>query len=193
MKKLIVIVILLFIAVGAFIFLLSKNTKPFNPKERNKIVFKTSPMSIQDSIVAILPYLKRMPEYNADWVNYSVSDSNELYLNFKNNGNLKSLLSECDTTFSWLTRPEKKRFLQLAIYLNNNYMFRCDYYKSSNYIEFIYRDFKNAGDYHSDLLRFVTIGKSLQSFDKNRYQILDVKGQLVLYAYKDAKIWEEAK
>jgi hypothetical protein len=193
-KKLIVVVTftLILLIIGLFIFLITRNTFPKNPKERNKIIFKATPLEVQDSIIAILPYLNKLPVYNSDWTNYLISDSTELYLNFKNLGSIEKLFTE-DTALDGLTKGEKNRFLHLALFLNDNYLFRCDFFKSTNNVEYIYRDFKDAGDFQADLIRFITLGNSLQSFDKNRYQILDASENLILYANKDAKIWEGEK
>jgi len=190
-KKLIVVVVftIILLIIGLFIFLIIRNTLPNNPKERNKITFKATTLEVQDSIIAILPYLNKLPVFNSDWTNYLISDSNRLYLNFKNLGSIENLFTE-DTAIDGLTKGEKNRFLHLALFLNDNYLFRCDFFKSRNNVEYIYRDFKDAGDYQADLIRFITLGKSLQSFDENRYQILDVSENLILYTNKDAKIWE---
>ena len=89
-----------------------------------------------------------------------------------------------------LSKDEQLRFLRIIKYLNENYLYRVDYYKSTNHLECCYREFKNAGDYQNDLLRFITFGESLQTFDKNKYKVLDANQNLILYADIDAKIWE---
>jgi len=194
-KKLTVTLLILpfFLLIGLLFFLLKGNPIPNNPKERNRIILKATNKEVYDSIIAILPYLKKVPAYNADWMNYLVSDSNELYLNFKNIGKIQELLLTDNKELDFLTKNEKNRFLNLTLFLNNNYLFRCNFFKSTTYVEYVYRNFKDAGDYHSDLLRFITLDKSLHSLDKNRYQVLDVSDNLILYSYKDAKIWEGEK
>lgn len=184
-----VVITIFVLLLGLFIFLITRNILPDNPKERNKIIFKASTQEVQDSIIAILPYLKKLPVYNSDRTNYLISDSTELYLNFKNLGNIEKLFTT-DTALDGLTKNEKNRFLHLALFLNDNYLFRCDFFKESNIVEYIYRDFKDAGDHQKDLMRFITLGNSLISFNKSRFQILDTSENLILYADKDAKIWE---
>lgn len=193
-KILIIGILIVLILLYFFFFHILRSTLPDNPKERNKIVFKESTLNVQDSLHVITSYLKNLSVYKEDWVTYCVVDKNVLCVNFKRIGDIDSLLSTVLNVqieeLNALSKDEQLRFLRITKYLNENYLYRIDYYKNTNYLECCYREFKNAGDYQNDLLRFITLGESIQTFDKNRYQVLDASQNLILYADKDAKIWE---
>src|SRR5659263_78564 len=192
-KILIISIIIGLVLLYFFFFHILSSTLPDNPKERNKIVFKESTLNVQDSLQVLTSFLKNLSIYTEDWVSYCVVDKNELYINFKRIGGIDSLLSTVPNVQIEELKPfskvEQLGFLRLAKYLNENFLSRFDYFKSSNYLECCYRFYSNAGDYQNDLNRFITLGKPLQTFDKNRYQVLDTSHNLILYADKDAKIW----
>ena len=193
-KILIISILIVLVLLYFFFFHILRSTLPNNPKERNKIIFKDCTLKVQDSLNVMNSYLKNLPVYTEDWVSYCVVDKNVLCVNFKRIGDIDSLLSTVpNVPIEELKTPSKEEqfdFLCLAKYLNENFLYVFDYYKRSNYLECGYRFFTNAGDYQNDLNRFITIGESLQTFDKNRYQVLDTSQDLILYADKDAKIWE---
>jgi hypothetical protein len=196
-KNLIIGILIILSLLYFFLFHLLRCVIPDNPKERNKIIFKESILNVQDSLHIMTSYLKRIPVYKEDWVEYCIVNKNVLCVNFKRIGSIDSLLLTAQNTpiqeLKILSKEDQLRFLCVAKYLNENYLYRVDYYKRSNYLECCYREFKNAGDYQNDLMRFITLGESLQNFDKNRYQIIDTNQNLILYADKDAKIWEGEK
>jgi hypothetical protein len=176
---------------------LIKNAYPYNPKERNKIVFKENVIEVQDSLLAFESILNKMPVYKDDLVQIRVFDKNVLYVNFKRISNIDSLLAIIKNNKDYsikelepLSNMEQKRFLHLVIFLKNNYLYDCEYFKVTNFLECLYRESGHLGDYYDDLLRFVSFSNSSKSFDSNIYKILDKKENLILYAEKEAKIWE---
>ena len=195
-KKTIIIFIFAYVAyviiiIVLFVLLLLRNQRPYNPIERNKIIFKVPQKDVQDSIYVMISFLKKFPIYKDDWACYFISDSNELFINYKKVKKIKDLyLENKNGNLDFLLDNEIIRFLNLVVFLNKNYLNSCDYFKNSNYIEFIYRDYIVEGDHNSDLLRFVTLLSSNNILDSNRYQILDRKGNLILYTFKNSLIWE---
>lgn len=193
-KILTVSILIVLVFLYFFFFHILKSTLPDNPKERNKIEFKESILNVQDSLHVMISYLRKMSVYQEDWVSYCVVDKNVLCVNFKEIGGIDSLLSTVPNVpieeLKALSKEEQLGFLCLAKYLNENFLSRFDYFKSSNYLECCYRFYTNAGDYQNDLNRYITLGDSLQTFDKNRYQVIDSSQNIILYADKDAKIWE---
>jgi len=70
-----------------------------------------------------------------------------------------------------LTKDEQLRFLNLVVFLNKNYLYRGDFYKKSGILVYCYREYKDVGDYHTDLLRFIILSYSEQNIDKKIYKI----------------------
>lgn len=166
---------------------------PYNASCRNKIEFLSPIKDVQDSIIKMNSFLYKLPVYKDDWAMYSVNDSNILTINFKVIGRiskLKSLNDSLQTNFSKnFTSDDIESFTRLIFFFKENYLSRCDFFRNSNTIRFIYRENKeDVGDYQDDLLRFLFYSPN-NTFNKDIYKNIDSKEKLILLSYRKAKIW----
>ena len=192
---LILIISLILFLLYYFFFHVLRNKYPYNPKERNKIVFKNSIADVRDSLSSLMILLNKMPvdKHNNNLVEFCIGDSDEISINYSETLKTDSFfiikkysINELEP----LTVEEQNQFIRLVLYLKSNYLFRCDFYKNINQLEYCYREHPHKGDYHTYLLRFIILNNSSHQIDTNWYKILDKKGDLFLCAYKEAIIWE---
>jgi len=192
---LILIISLIFLLLFYFFFHVLRNKYPYNPKERNKIVFKNSNADVQDSLSSLMILLNKMPvdKYNNNLVEFYIGDSNEISINYSETLKTDSFLIKKYFSIKELEPlniEEQNRFINLVLYLKSNYLFKCEFYKNINQIEYCYREIKINNDYQDDLFRIIMFSHSCNYIDNNLYKIIDKKGNLFLCAIKDAKIWE---
>ena len=159
-----------------------------NPKERNKIVFKDSAYAVADSIKVMNELLFKTGRV---YYIYAI-DNNKLFIN-DNRQYAKELGTLSDTSLyknRWLAfidTSERKHFVALTKYLNDNYLSRCDIENGQPI--YMYRADIYMADRQTDLDRFIVFVNSEQEIDLNHYKILDRSRKLYLLADKDAKIW----
>jgi len=170
------------------LFCLSSCGKLDNPKERNKIVLKDSAYSVADSIKVMNELLFKT---GREYYIYAL-DSNKLFIN-DNSQYAKELGVLSDTSLfknkclAFIDASERKHFVALTKYLNDNYLSRCDI--ENGLPTYTYRADIYMGEAREDLDRLVVFANSEQEIDLNRYKILDSCKSLYLLANKDAKIW----
>lgn len=181
--------IILRIAAFTTVLVLTSCSDLRNPKERNKLVFYNSINAIADSIKEMNEILIKTEKQN--YV-YAI-DSNKLYINEnKQYANKLGLLTDNllfeNKSLSFIDTSDRKQFISLATYLNENYLSRCDI--ENGQMIYMYRADIYMGELQTDLFRYVIFATSKQEIDSTRYKILDRVGNLYLLAVKNAKIWE---
>jgi len=159
-----------------------------NPKERNKIVFRNNADTVADRIEDMNELLIKT---GREYYIYAI-DSSKLFINDNTQYAIElGLLT--DTTLyknkwlSFIDSSERKHFVFLAKYLNENYLSRCDIQNKQPI--YMYRADIYMADRQTDLDRFVVFANSEQEIDLTHYKILDKRKNLYLLASKDAKIW----
>jgi hypothetical protein len=170
-----------------------------NPKVRNKIVFNDNVSSVTDSVKAMAEILFKskngISTYGID-VDMNNLDRNEneffLYIDddlhsVQNAGMITDSLLYKSKLLEFIDSSERKRFVNLALYLNKNHLSSCNI--ESGMVFYMYRTDIYMADRQTDLDRFVVFAKFEQEIDLNRYKILDCCKNLYLLANKDAKIW----
>lgn len=170
-----------------------------NPKERNKIVFTDSITSVADSINAMNKMLfktgRKFSVYGID-VDMKNADRNEnvffLYIDdtlnsVHNAGIITDSLLYKSKWLEFIDSSERKRFVNLALYLNKNHLSTC--YIENELPSYMYRADIYMADRQTDLVRHIVFANSEQKIDLNRYKILDKHRNLYLLADKEAKIW----
>jgi hypothetical protein len=172
---------------AAFLLFSCKDLK--NPKGRNKLVFIDSRNAVVDSINVMNEILLRTNKENYI---YAV-DSYQLYINDYTQYAQKVGLITDSLLFKskWLTfidTLERKRFVNLAMYLNKNYLSRYDI--ENGQPVYLYRADIYMADRQADIERVVVLVNSEKDINLNRYKILNSFENLFLLANKDAKIWE---
>lgn len=170
-----------------------------NPQERNELVFNDSISSIADSINVmneiLLKYEKGICSY---WVSVDMNNLNRnendffLYIMDRSRsvqkvGIITDTLLYKSQWLQFLDDSDKKRFINLVLYLNKNYLSSGGV--DINQVFYGYRDNIYMADRQTDLCRTVVYAKSEQEIDVNCYKILDKCNNLYLLADKDAKIW----
>jgi len=160
-----------------------------NPKERIKLDFNNSINAVAESIKEMNKILIKTKKQN--YV-YAI-DSNQLYINEnKQYANKLGLLTDNflfeNKSLSFIDTSDRKHFISLATYLNENYLSRCDI--ENGQMIYIYRADIYMGELQTDLFRYAVFANSKQEIDLTRYKILDSSGNLYLLADKNAKIWE---
>jgi hypothetical protein len=119
-------------------------------------------------------------------------DSSQLYINEnKQYANKLGLITDSllfeNEALSFINKGDRKDFVDIAKYLNENYLSRCDI--ENGQPTYMYRADIFMGELQTDLFRLVVFANSEQEIDLNRYKILDKRKNLYLLADKDAKIW----
>ncbi len=159
-----------------------------NPKERNSISFKDNIDSVSIAIEEINHILDSSKVRNFFWYAAS-SDENYLYVD-QNSREKVGLLT--DTTLykseDLFFIQEKKEFIRLVIFLENNNISRCDY-ENGDYI-YLYRNNIYMADRQKDLWRFIMLTDDIRNINLDKYKVLDNKGNLFLLADKDAEIYD---
>jgi hypothetical protein len=167
--------------------------KPFNPKERNIIIFEVSPSTIEDSLKAFEPLMSKIPIDEFGDIRYENRDSvsvtiNNTYIDFNKtltdtNNNIEVLKD--------FSKQELNRFINLIIFFKKNHLSNCDYDKESNSFMFDYRAYKEIknSDWQYDLIRHVYFSTNNILYDDDIFKELDKKGNLYLIVSKDAHIW----
>ena len=170
-----------------------------NPQERNELVFNDSISSIADSINVmneiLLKYEKGICSY---WVSVDMNNLNRnendffLYIMDRSRsvqkvGIITDTLLYKSQWLQFLDDSDKKRFINLVLYLNKNYLSSGGV--DINQVFYGYQDNIYMADRQTDLCRTVVYAKLEQEIDVNYYKILDKCNNLYLLADKDAKIW----
>jgi hypothetical protein len=170
-----------------------------NPKERNKLIFSDSISSVTDSVIAmnkiLLKSKKGLFTYGIDVdMNNADRNGNEFFLYIDDSSNsvhkagviTDSLLYK-SKWLDFIDSSERKRFVNLSLYLNKNYLSSCNF--ENGQLVYMYRDDIYMADMQTDLFRHVVFANSEQEIDLNRYKILDKSRNLYLLSDKKAKIW----
>lgn len=170
-----------------------------NPKERNKLAFNDNICAVADSLNTMNEILFKsrngMYTYGIDVdMNNINRRENELFLYIEDSSHsvhnvgiiTDSSLYE-SKLLNFIDVLDRKRFVNLALYLNNNSLSSCSVENGMFY--YMYRFNIYMADRQTDLVRFVVFAKSVEEIDINRYKILDNYKGLYLLANKDAKIW----
>lgn len=170
-----------------------------NPKERNKLIFNDNISSVTDSVIAMNNILLKSKNglftYGID-VDMNNADRNDneffLYIDDSSNsvhnaGIITDSLLYKSKWLDFIDSSERKRFVNLALYLNKNYLSSCNF--ENGQLVYMYRADIYMADRQTDLDRFVVFANSEQNIDLNRYKILDKLRNLYLLADKNAKIW----
>ena len=170
-----------------------------NPQERNELVFNDRISSIADSINVmneiLLKSKKGIYTYGVDVdMNNLNRNENEFFLYIMDRsrsvqkvGIITDTLLYKSQWLQFLDDSDKKRFIDLVLYLNKNHLSGC--YIDPKKVYYGYRDNIYMADRQTDLCRTVVYAKSEQEIDVNCYKILDKCNNLYLLADKDAKIW----
>jgi hypothetical protein len=160
-----------------------------NPKERNSISFNDGVDSVAIAIEKMNYILDSSNVSNFFW--YAVSSmKNSLYISHNYNRKNVGLLT--DTTLykseDLFFIQEKKEFIRLVIFLENNNISRCDY-ENGDYI-YLYRGNIYMADRQKDLWRFIMLTDDIRNINLDKYKVLDNKDNLFLLADKDAEIYD---
>jgi hypothetical protein len=159
-----------------------------NPKERNSISFNDGVDCVAIAIEKMNYILDSSKVRNFFWYAAS-SDENYLYVN-QNSREKVGLLT--DTTLfkseDLFFIQEKKEFIRLVIFLENNNISRCDY-ENGDYI-YLYRGNIYMADRQKDLWRFIMLTDDIRNINLDKYKVLDNKDNLFLLADKDAEIYD---
>lgn len=191
--KLIIFFLIVFLLIFVCIKEVLLTYLPYNPIERNKILFRDKASSVQDSLYSLKLLLSKMSTSDDNFISFCLIEKNILCVNYKQIDNTEKLLIKLKEhtvqELLPLTREEQIRFINLVTFFDKNYLFRCDFYKNINSFEYYYRESEHKGDYYTDLLRFITLNDSNSTIDENNFKILDRKDNMLLCASKRAKIW----
>ena len=167
--------------------------KPFNPKERNKIVIEVSPNVIEDSLKAFEPLMSKIPINDYGNIRYENRDSvsvtiNNTYINF--NKTLNDTINNIEVLKDF-SKLELNRFLNLIIFFNKYHLSYCHYFKESRAFIFDYRKYEeiNNGDWQHDLGRCIYFSINNTPYSTIVFKEMEKKGSLYLLAYEGAKIW----
>jgi len=170
-----------------------------NPKERNKLAFNDSITSVSDSVNAMNKILLKSKNKHITYgidvdMNNPDRDENVFFLyiddtsnSLQNAGIITDSLLYKSKLLEFIDNTERKRFVNLAFYLNTNYLSSCNI--ENGKLIFMYRFNIYMADRQTDLFRHVVFANSEQEIDLNRYKILDKHRNLYLLADKEAKIW----
>lgn len=156
----------------------------YNAGERNKIIVKDNFDSVQNALFQMEALIKKLPLNDVN-VNYSVRD-NEINVN-KAPGRGDSVQYYTNKSLQRFTSDERKQFIKLAKYLQQNFITGGYLHYNSQVCTFEYRHKDSDGFNEVRDIAFLKDQDSLAL--KNEYKILDKKGQLLLLAPKEAKIY----
>jgi len=151
--------------------------------ERNKIIFTDDINHIKDSIIKMQEILSELPKrIDNRNVNYNV-ENGKVYLN-------DSLLDRKFTPnrvyTGVLTTQQKGELINLAFYLNKNYLSSAYFDKNEKLWHFIYRDFPERTFNDTRDISILDYGRNISVLDMDT--ILDHKDNVYLLAPEGAKI-----
>ena len=174
----------------AIIFIISSCSKLNNPKERNTISFKNNIDSVLNAMEK-MNYILDSSSIN-EYFFYAI-DKDILYVKGVNNksqkvGFITDTILYKNEAISFVDTINRKNFVNLSFFLNQNFLDRCDY-EDGNYI-YLYRANIYMADRQKDLMRYVILANDIRDLNLNKYKVLDNRGSLFLLADKDAEIWE---
>lgn len=116
-------------------------------------------------------------------------DSSTIYIPHDDTSSTKVGLLTDSTLYrhkalSFIEASKRKRFIDLAKHLYDNFITRCDIENHESYC--LYRSDIYMADYQQDLFRFIVYTQHKNNLNLRRYKILDSVNNLYLLAYKDA-------
>lgn len=164
---------------------------------RDKLEFKAPINDVKDSLRvmnALLTKILSTKEYSYDYM----VKKDQLIIDYRDIGKLNELQnsSKNDTIseFKLLTKEEIRRFLNLVIFLKNNYLTRGYMVLSDNDMYgYEYKYFQRGGFFENDgqYVRFVSLIQSaqdtLQPYLKSRYIRKELNSSIQQYIICDAK------
>ncbi len=185
------IIIFFSLILGIVIIIKQTRYKPNNPKERNKLIFETSEKDIFDSLYCLGNIMEKLPTQDKAFTIIGVRDDIFL-LNYKKTDSIQRMLLSENIPFDEfkaLSINEFLRLLKLTAFTYKNHLYHIQYNHYTKNIKCLYRKFGIGGDYHYDLIRYICFRKNIDGI-KEFFKILDTSKYFILYAEKDARIWE---
>lgn len=153
-----------------------------NHKERNELVFQNKFEDVQDSLSKMEKLLSRLPKRTDNKnTNYYIKDE-KLFIS-------DSLISKNFITSILLsnvyTLEQKRDFLKLSYYLNENFLSSAYFDESDKLWRFIYKDFPESTFNDCRDVCLLDFSKTLTLSNDS---VLDHKDKIYLLAPKDAEI-----
>ncbi len=165
------------------IILLANACSQTVPSERDSISFKAPVKAVEDSIRRMNTLMDKLKPIEGEMINYFFDNEGYFYLNSQKIGKIKDINIDTVGIVKNFTPEEKKEFVSLIIFLNNNYISSA--FKDRPCKCYLY-DYKAVDDKSFNMKRNIYLsekGKSYETLFAER-ETLDKKGNLILIGTK---------